>query len=118
MNLYVQLLRAERWEEGLCLFRKPARGDFIEPKNVLDGDMRNTVLLLERLGDGTRQRFERDYKHEKWFQDWNAIVESIAAPEVANEDDASLWCDSRSWKLIGAFYLTSIISCVAATLVR
>ena len=34
MSLYVQLSRAERWE-GLSLFRKPARADFIEPKNVL-----------------------------------------------------------------------------------
>ena len=37
MSLYVQLLRAERWE-GLYVFRKPARSDFIEPKNVLDND--------------------------------------------------------------------------------
>lgn len=34
MSLYVQLSRAERWE-GLYLFRKPVRGDFIEPKNEL-----------------------------------------------------------------------------------
>ncbi|KAK4118192.1 hypothetical protein N657DRAFT_716165 [Parathielavia appendiculata] len=43
MSLYVQLSRAGRWE-GLHLFRKPERGDFIEPKNVLDKDMRDAIL--------------------------------------------------------------------------
>jgi hypothetical protein len=51
MSLYVQLSRAERWE-GLYIFRKPARADFIEPKNILDRDMRNAVLRLERIGEG------------------------------------------------------------------
>ena len=31
MSLYMQLSRAERWE-GLYVFRKPAQGDFIEPR--------------------------------------------------------------------------------------
>jgi len=65
MSLYVQLSRAERWG-GLYLFRKPARDDFIEPKNVLADDMRDAVLRLERLGDETRRRFERDYRRERW----------------------------------------------------
>jgi hypothetical protein len=59
MSLYVQLSRAERWE-GLYLFREPARGDFIELKNALDSDMRQAVVRLEKLGDETRRRFERD----------------------------------------------------------
>jgi ATP-dependent DNA helicase PIF1 len=67
MSLYVQLSRAESWE-GLHLFRTPARGDFIEPKNVLDKDVREAVLRFERLGDKTRRRFERDHRHETWFQ--------------------------------------------------
>ena len=91
MSLYVQLSRAEKWE-GLYLFRKPARGDFIEPKNVLDRDMRDAVLKLERLGDETRRRFERDHRQEGWFQDWNAMPDSILASEFADEEDASLWC--------------------------
>ncbi|EAQ83552.1 predicted protein [Chaetomium globosum CBS 148.51] len=47
MSLYVQLSRAQSWD-GLHLFRKPARSDFIEPKNVLDKDMRDAILKLER----------------------------------------------------------------------
>ena len=92
MSLYVQLSRAERWE-GLYLFRKPARSDFIEPKNVLDRAMREAVLKLERLGDETRQHFERDHRHERWFQDWNAISESTLATPVTDEEDTSLWCE-------------------------
>ncbi|KAL6406058.1 hypothetical protein AUP68_10619 [Ilyonectria robusta] len=97
MSLYVQLSRAERWE-GLYLFRRPARGDFIEPKNVLDGQMREAVYKLERLGDETRQRFERDHTHESWFQDWDAIPDSTSVTEVDEEDDTSLWCDSKDSK--------------------
>jgi ATP-dependent DNA helicase PIF1 len=55
MSLYVQLSRAERWE-GLHLFREPERSDFIEPKNVLDKDMRDAILKLERRGDETRRQ--------------------------------------------------------------
>ncbi|MBE3048863.1 hypothetical protein IMZ48_41470 [Candidatus Bathyarchaeota archaeon] len=66
MSLYVQLSRAERWE-GLYLFREPARGDFIEPKNVLSSDIRDAVLRLDRLGDETRRGLERDHTHEGWF---------------------------------------------------
>ena len=57
--------------------------------------MRDAVLKLERLGDKTRQRFERDHKHERWFQEWDAIPESTPATEVAGEEDTSLWCDSE-----------------------
>ncbi|KAK0701569.1 hypothetical protein B0T26DRAFT_614590, partial [Lasiosphaeria miniovina] len=74
MSLYVQLTRAERWE-GLYLFREPARGDFIEPRNVLDKDMRDGVLKLEMLGQETRERFIRDHRHESWFQDWDNMLE-------------------------------------------
>jgi ATP-dependent DNA helicase PIF1 len=94
MSLYVQLSRAERWE-GLYLFRKPARGDFIEPKNVLDSAMREAVAKLERLGDETRRRFERDNRYKGWFQDWDATPESTTATEVGDEEDSSLWCDSE-----------------------
>lgn len=95
MSLYVQLSRAERWE-GLYLFQKPARSDFIEPKNMLDRDMKDAVLNLERLGEETRRRFERDGRHEQWFRDWNAIPEAVLPSESANEGDASLWCDAGS----------------------
>jgi ATP-dependent DNA helicase PIF1 len=93
MSLYVQLSRAESWE-GLYLFRKPARGDFIEPKNVLAEDMRDAVLRLERLGDQTRRRFERDHGHETWFREWDAMAESAQATGGGVEEDASLWCDT------------------------
>jgi hypothetical protein len=92
MSLYVQLLRAEKWE-GLYLFRKPARGDFIEPKNELDRDMRNAVLKLEALGDETRTRFERDHRHHGWFQDWDAMPEPTQNPEDASDDSTTLWYD-------------------------
>ncbi|EAQ85303.1 predicted protein [Chaetomium globosum CBS 148.51] len=75
MSLYVQLSRAQSWD-GLHLFRKPARGDFIEPKNVLDKDMREAIVKLERQGEETRRRFEQDHRHESWFQEWDAMLES------------------------------------------
>ncbi|AEO59421.1 hypothetical protein MYCTH_2307709 [Thermothelomyces thermophilus ATCC 42464] len=95
MSLYVQLSRAESWE-GLHLFRKPARGDFIEPKNVLDKDMREAVLRLEKLGDESRRRFERNHRHETWFQEWDAMAESAQDAEAVDEDDASLWSETVS----------------------
>jgi hypothetical protein len=85
MSLYVQLSRAQSWE-GLHLFRKPARGDFIEPKNVLDKDMREAILKLERRGEETRRRFEEDHRHESWFQEWDAMAESAQATEAADEE--------------------------------
>jgi hypothetical protein len=57
--------------------------------------MREAVLKMEGLGDETRQRFEQDYKLERWFQDWHAMPESTPATEVADEEDTSLWCDSE-----------------------
>ncbi|KAH6838542.1 hypothetical protein B0I37DRAFT_419475 [Chaetomium sp. MPI-CAGE-AT-0009] len=45
-------------------YLKPARGDFIEPKNVLDKDMRDGILKLERRGEETRRQFEQDHRHE------------------------------------------------------
>ena len=96
MSLYVQLSRAERWE-GLYLFREPARSDFIEPKNTLDGDMRQAVVRLEKLGDETRRRFERDHGDKSWFQDWYAMPESVPLAERDDEDeDGSLWTDSET----------------------
>jgi hypothetical protein len=93
MSLYVQLSRAESWD-GLHLFRTPARGDFIEPKNVLDKDMREAIVKLERRGDDTRRRFERDHRHMTWFQEWAAIPETAQATDAVDEEDASLWCDT------------------------
>ena len=58
-----------------------------QAKNVLDEDMREAVLQLEKLGDETRQSFKQDYRHESWFQEWDAMVEASAATEAANEDD-------------------------------
>jgi hypothetical protein len=95
MSLYVQLSRAESWD-GLHLFRKPARGDFIEPKNVLDKEMREAIVKLERRGDETRRRFEQDHRNEPWFREWDAMAEAAQATEAADEkEDASLWCDTE-----------------------
>jgi ATP-dependent DNA helicase PIF1 len=94
MSLYVQLSRAEKWD-GLYLFRKPARGDFIEPKNVLDKNMREAILKLEKRGEESRRRFEQDHMHESWFQEWDAMAESAQATESGDqEQDASLWCNT------------------------
>ncbi|EAQ85502.1 predicted protein [Chaetomium globosum CBS 148.51] len=92
MSLYVQLSRAQSWD-GLHLLRKPARGDFIEPKNVLDKDMREAILKLERRGEETRRRFEQDHRHESWFQEWEAMPESGQGTETDDVEDAALWRD-------------------------
>ncbi|EAQ84524.1 predicted protein [Chaetomium globosum CBS 148.51] len=92
MSLYVQLSRAQSWD-GLHLFRKPGRGDFIEPKNVLDKDMREAILKLERRGEETRRRFEQDHRHESWFQEWAAMPESGQGTETDDVEDAALWRD-------------------------
>ena len=92
MSLYVQLSRAQSWD-GLHLFREPARGDFIEPKNVLDKDMRDAILELERRGEETRRRFEHDHRHESWFQEWDAMPESGQGGETDDVEDALLWRD-------------------------
>jgi hypothetical protein len=47
---------------------KPACGDFVEPKNVLDKDMGDAILKLERPGEESRPQFEQDHRHESWFQ--------------------------------------------------
>ncbi|EAQ93239.1 predicted protein [Chaetomium globosum CBS 148.51] len=86
------LSRAESWD-GLHLFRKPARGDFIEPKNVLDKDMREAIVKLERRGEETRRRFEQDHRHESWFQEWDAMPESGQGTETDDVEDAALWRD-------------------------
>jgi hypothetical protein len=92
MSLYVQLSRAETWN-GLYLFRKPARSDFIEPRNVLDKDMRDAVSKLESLGDDTKQRFEQDYNSEAWFAAWKAMTEPNTHPQnaTADQEDNSSW---------------------------
>ena len=96
MSLYVQLSRAERWR-GLHLFRPPARGDFIEPKNVLDEEMREATLKLEKRGEGTSRRFEQDHRHKSWFQEWDAMDESAQATEATDEEeDTSVWCDTEA----------------------
>jgi ATP-dependent DNA helicase PIF1 len=86
MSLYVQLSRAQSWD-GLHLFREPARSDFIEPKNVLDKDMRDAILKLERRDEDTRRRFEREHSHKTWFQEWNAMAEAAQATEAIEEED-------------------------------
>jgi hypothetical protein len=86
MSLYVQLSRAQNWD-GLHLFREPARSDFIEPKNVLDKDMRDAILKLERRDEDTRRRFEREHSHKTWFQEWNAMAEAAQATEAIEEED-------------------------------
>ncbi len=90
ISLYVQLSRAERWE-GIYLFRNPTRADFIEPPNVLDSGMRDAVAKLERLGDETRRHFEGGHRRETWFQKWQAMPESVLAPEAADVENAELW---------------------------
>jgi hypothetical protein len=89
MSLYVQLSRAESWD-GLHLFRKPERSDFIEPKNVLAQDMREAIFKLERRGEETRRRFEEDHRHEPWFREWDAMPDSAQATDAADEENASL----------------------------
>ncbi|KAK4097204.1 hypothetical protein N658DRAFT_500666 [Parathielavia hyrcaniae] len=70
---------------------------FIEPKNVLDKDMRDAILKLERRGEETRRRFEQDHRHKTWFQEWDAMAESAQATEATDEEeDASLWSETRS----------------------
>ena len=78
MGLYVQLSRATRWE-GLYLFQEPERSDFIEPKNVLDGNMKDAVARLERQGDETRECFRREHRQESWFAAWDATEPETAA---------------------------------------
>jgi hypothetical protein len=95
MSLYVQLSRAKSWQ-GLHLFRKPARGDFIEPKNVLDKEMRDAILELKRRGEDTRRRFERGHGNETWFREWEEMAESTQAAEAVDEEDASLWAQAGS----------------------
>ena len=68
--------------------------EFIEPKNTLDRDMKDAALKLERLGEETMRRFERDCRHKQWFWDWNAIPEAVLTSESADEEDTSLWCDA------------------------
>ncbi|KAK4129805.1 hypothetical protein N657DRAFT_687061 [Parathielavia appendiculata] len=70
MGLYVQLL-----EGG---------------ENVLAQDMRDAILELERRGEETRWRFERDHSDEAWLQEWNAMAEYAQVAEAADEEDASL----------------------------
>ena len=78
---------------------EPARGDFIEPKNVLDEEMRAAVLRLERLGDETRQSFEQDHSSESWFQEWDAMMEADMLDNVADDDDTLLWDNSEDSEL-------------------
>ncbi len=57
---------------------------------MLAKDMRDAIFRLERLEDETKCRFERDYKQERWFRDWDTMLESAQMSDVTNEDDASL----------------------------
>ena len=49
--------------------------------------MRDGVTRLERVGDGTRHCFERNFTHKSWFQEWHAMAEAVTANEVAEDDD-------------------------------
>ncbi|KAH6950285.1 hypothetical protein BKA56DRAFT_506571, partial [Ilyonectria sp. MPI-CAGE-AT-0026] len=69
--------------------------DFIELKNILDRQIRDAVYKLERLGDEIKQRFKRDYRYKRWFQDWDAMTESTSVTKVGDKDSSSLWCDSE-----------------------
>jgi hypothetical protein len=69
-------------------------GDFIEPKNVLDKDMREAIVKLERRSEETRRRFEEDHRHDSWFREWDTMPDSAQATDAGDEEDASLWCDS------------------------
>ncbi|KAK8096383.1 uncharacterized protein PG998_014251 [Apiospora kogelbergensis] len=88
MSLYVQLSQATRWE-GIYLFQEPAQLDFIEPKNVLDSDMREAVARLERQGRETSARFRREHGQRSWFAAWDATEEASAAGEAG--EDTTLW---------------------------
>ncbi|EAQ84298.1 predicted protein [Chaetomium globosum CBS 148.51] len=83
-----------KWHgDAAQLHEPPARSDFIEPKNVLDKDMRDSILKLERRGEETRRRFEQDHRHESWFQEWAAMPESGQGTETDDVEDAALWRD-------------------------
>ncbi|KAK8106610.1 hypothetical protein PG999_009969 [Apiospora kogelbergensis] len=77
-SLYVQLSRATQWE-GLYLFQEPERSDSIEPRNVLESNMKNAAARLERQGDETRERFWREHGQESWFAAWGAMELETAA---------------------------------------
>jgi hypothetical protein len=88
----------ERLEASASTLHRPgplSYGDFIEPKNVLDKNMREAILKLEKRGEESRRRFEQDHMHESWFQEWDAMAESAQATESGDqEQDASLWCNT------------------------
>lgn len=52
---------------------------------MLSEDMREAILRLDRLGEGTKRPFERDYGNESWFEEWDAMVESIQAVGAVDE---------------------------------
>ncbi|KAK7928542.1 hypothetical protein PG985_005540 [Apiospora marii] len=59
---------------------EPERSDFIEPRNVLDSDLKNAAARLERQGGETRERFWREHGQESWFAAWGAMeLETTAA---------------------------------------
>ncbi|KAH9993885.1 hypothetical protein F4779DRAFT_222022 [Xylariaceae sp. FL0662B] len=92
MSICVQLSRAESWAR-IYLLREPARGDFIELKNVLDESLRDAVHRLGRLGGKIREPFEDDNRHELWLRERAATPESISTAKTIDKD-ASLWTDS------------------------
>ena len=61
----------------------------VEPKNVLDKDMREAILKLERRGEKTRRRVGQDHGNEPWFREWDAMPESVQTAENADKEDAS-----------------------------
>jgi hypothetical protein len=44
---------------------------------MLDRDVRNVVLKLERMGKKIQRRFKRDHGHVSCFQNWDAMPEPL-----------------------------------------
>ncbi|EAQ83063.1 hypothetical protein CHGG_10881 [Chaetomium globosum CBS 148.51] len=79
-----------RHSDSAQFHKSPESSDFIEPKNVLDKDMRDAILKPERQGEETRRRFEQDHRHESWFQEWDVMAESAQIEAADEEAGASL----------------------------
>ncbi|KAH8645343.1 hypothetical protein BX600DRAFT_485118 [Xylariales sp. PMI_506] len=76
MTLYVQLSRSETWE-GIQLSQRPARTDFIEPKNVMRADMVAGVRELEQRGEETLRELVEKQGGNDWFEQWKRTVDEI-----------------------------------------
>ena len=61
---------------------------------MLDKDMRDAILKLERRAEETKRRFETDHRHESWFREWDAMPESGQGTETDDVEDAAPWRDT------------------------